>query len=399
MKRLTGRFLKTLSHSVDKDIRESLYQNDVFLGSQWGFLEKSIVLWSSRYKKYILLALFLSVLVVTNLILWQSSMRPYVLQYFPNWKRLLDWQGIFLGGQLTIIGVVYPLVVGLISVLFQNKSAKKIIFQIYQKYSGFMFAGLSGLALSCFILVGYFLRASIEDSTYAAICVTSGIWLSSNILLTAWFFVKTFLMLDEPSRDRLVLRFSIHSSCELDIREKIKNLIFLNSVDSGLLVNPDEMVLKVSSYKYSDGNDKVITCKVNKEKSLKNVKFWLINLAIHLQVRILKLRGLSGGTLVLESFRASRNSNEIVVAKYVGFTINPLVKILIQSSFSFEKSDLHSEYGLVGILNSFVGPANDALRDGDAKEFSNAVDNLSNWHTEVAQALSFKRVAGRELFE
>lgn len=51
MKNITGKLFKTLSHKVDKEIKESLYQNEVFLKSQWNFLERSIILWSSHYKR------------------------------------------------------------------------------------------------------------------------------------------------------------------------------------------------------------------------------------------------------------------------------------------------------------------------------------------------------------
>ncbi|WP_421205612.1 hypothetical protein [Aeromonas enteropelogenes] len=190
MRILLSDFFKTLSSRVNKDIRESLYENEIFLSNRWDFIEKSIVRWSTYYKKYILLTLVLVGLVTCNLIIWQPWIKHHVIQYAPNWKHILELQGTFLGGQLTIIGVVYPLVVGLISILFQHKSAKNIIFPLYQKYSGFMFAGLSGLMLSGFIVVGYFLKATVSDSTYAAICITSAFWFLSNLLLTAWFFVQ-----------------------------------------------------------------------------------------------------------------------------------------------------------------------------------------------------------------
>ena len=71
MQSLLGCFFKTLSSCVDKEIKESLYENEVFLSSRWSFLEKSIVQWSTHFKKYILLTLVLAVLVFSNLVLWQ----------------------------------------------------------------------------------------------------------------------------------------------------------------------------------------------------------------------------------------------------------------------------------------------------------------------------------------
>ena len=394
MQFLPKSLFKTLLYKVDEAVRESLYKNDVFLSSRWGFLEKSIVRWSTHYKKYITLAFVLAILVVFNGILWQPWVKPYVMQYFSDWRGLLAWQGVFLGGQLTIVGVVYPLVVALIGILFQNKSAKRIIFPIYQKYSGFMFAGLSGLALSGFIVAGYFLRPSIEEQVYVVICITSALWLFSNLLLTAWFFVKTFKMLDEHSREVVVFRFCVQEAGESDIRRRIKQLLLASAVHHKLIVNPDENVIEVMARKYSNDNYQEITCQVKRKEGVKDVRLWLLNAAIWLQVWLLKLKKLNGGKLVVQPHLASRAGDAFVVAQYSGFEINFLVKVLIKLSFSFQKESQQVDIGLSTVLHSFIGPANDALRQGDAKGFSDAVDNLASWHTEIAQALSFKNDDG-----
>lgn len=394
MKNFLGHFFNTLSYRVDKEIKESLYRNQAFLNSRWGFIEKSIVQWSTHYKKYILLSLVIAGLLTCNLILWQPWVKPFVMTYLPDWRELLKWQGAFLGGQLTIIGVVYPLVVGLISVLFQNKSAKKIIFPIYQKYSGFMFAGLSGLALSGFIVAGYFFRATFSDPIYVTLCLTTAMWISSNLLLTAWFFVKTFRMLDDNSREKIVFRFSINEACEIDVRRRIKQVLLDNAVHHKLIDNPDEKVIEVSTFKYSSNDYREITRKVKREESLKDVRLWLLNAAIWLQVRILKLRKKQGGKLVVQPLRSRKTSDVMIIARYDGFDINPIIQLLIKVAFSFEKETTQVDIGLTTVLNGFVGPANDALRNGDVKEFSDAIDNLALWHTEIAQALSFKNDEG-----
>ncbi|HGZ2348388.1 TPA: hypothetical protein ACN029_004187, partial [Shigella boydii] len=48
-----------------------------------------------------------------------------LLHYFPFRHSLTEWQTTILSGQLTIIGIVYPLVIGLVSVLFQKRQIEK----------------------------------------------------------------------------------------------------------------------------------------------------------------------------------------------------------------------------------------------------------------------------------
>ena len=130
MRFLISSLFKTISRQVEKEISESLYTNDVFMANRWNYIERNIILWSKNYSKYVALLLVLVFFVITNLIFWKPWLKPLVLGYLPSWRVLLEWQQGILTGQLTIVGVVYPLVIGLISILFQNKSAKKTIFPI-----------------------------------------------------------------------------------------------------------------------------------------------------------------------------------------------------------------------------------------------------------------------------
>ncbi len=259
-----------------------------------------------------------------------------------------------------------------------------------------MFAGLSGLTLSGFIIAGYFLRITVSDPIYAAICLTSALWLSANLLLTAWFFVKTFRILDENSREALVLRFSINEYCEPDVRKRIKQFLLENAVNLNLLINPDKKVLEVLTFNYSNNDYKAITRIVKSDKSVKDVRFGLINIAIKLQISILKFRKVQGCKLIIQPLQNSRTSNIMNVAKYNGFQLNPVVKLLIKTAFSFTKKPPQEDIGLSAVLNGFTGPANYALRNGDAREFSDAVANLGLWHTKFAQALSFKGENGNQ---
>lgn len=415
VKFIAKQLLNTLSCRVDKDIKETLYQNKVFLKNQWNFLEKNILCWSLYHIRYIGWAIVLAFLVVGNLIRWQQSftwVKTLVMKF-----QCLDWQSTFLSGQLTIVGMVCPLVVCLISVLFQNKSAKKTIFPIYHRYSGFMFAVLSGFALSVFIILSYFVRALCNASTYVTFFITSAIWLGLNLLLTAYFVHRTFQMLNDAFMQRVILRFSINE-LEFDIRERIQRILLLAAVKHKLLVNPDERILNVLTY--DARNEKVkkncyeeeVTRSVAHNGKVKNIRYGLINIAIRLQIAILRFRKIDGCTIIIQPLRKSQYSKDFVVAKYItpkvddiscergpsklGGGLNPLVKLLIKSAFSFQNEDQINRIRQSEIFKGLVGPANDALRDGNVQDFSDAVNNIVDWHTEIALASSFKNDDGNE---
>ncbi|WP_425653997.1 hypothetical protein ACPSLZ_05850 [Vibrio campbellii] len=407
------KLLNSLQYHVDKNIDETLYQNKAFLSSKWNILEHNILRWSQKHSYYIFLTFIFASLLVANLLLWKEELTPFAIQYFPHWKKLIDWQGGFLAGQLTIVGVVYPLVIGLIGVLFQNKSAKKTLFPIYQMYSGFMFAGLSGLFLSIFIIAGYFFSASMAPSTYLAICITTALWLMFNVLLTSWFFTATFLMLDETKRDRLVVRFTIHELCEIDIKRRIRELLLLNSAQNNILANPDKDVLTVSTYEFSDDKYNQITVQSPDHIHVTNVYFALINAVIFFQVKKLKVlrwfnchkwgrrliskKGFhwlyvdfnTKPEFVLQPMWNGENETDLVVARYTGFELGWLSKTLIKNSFTTKRNEDNYDKSLTSMMLGFVGSANDSIREKNIGEFKYAIDNIVKWHIEIASALSF----------
>ncbi|WP_454771042.1 hypothetical protein [Escherichia coli] len=112
-----------------------------------------------------------------------------------------------LGSQLTIIGIVFSLVVGLISVLFQKKSARIHIQSAYQLHSGYMFAGLSGLSLAAFVVLGGMTLSIGDGYLNTSFAVTAFVWMLFNIILFIWFFVSSLNVLDESKRDRLMNKF------------------------------------------------------------------------------------------------------------------------------------------------------------------------------------------------
>lgn len=408
-----GKLLNTLQYHIDKNIDETLYQNKAFLSSKWNFLQHNILRWSQRHSHYIFLTVILAILSTINLVIWKDELAPIAISYFPYWKKLIEWQGGFLAGQLTIVGVVYPLVIGLIGVLFQNKSAKKSLFPIYQMYSGFMFAGLSGLFLSIFIIAGFFLSASLGESTYLAICLITALWLTFNILLTSWFFTATFLMLDETKRDWLIVRFTIHELCEIDIRHRIHELLLLNSVQHKIMLNPDEAVLKVSNYKFSDDKYDEIVLQSENKTHVTNVYFTIINAVIRYHFYRLKILNWFNKTgfgkwlvsnkgfnwlsldlnaepeIVIQPMWTRGKQTGLVLVRYAGFNMGWFSKFFIKTSFKVKSVEEGSDKSLTSMMLGFVGTANDAIREKNIGEFKYALDNIVKWHVEIASALSF----------
>src|SRR5690606_30006427 len=193
-----------------------------------------------------------------------------------------------LTGQITIVGLIYPLVISLVSILFQDKAGKKVIFSLYQKYSGFMFAGLSGLSLAIILAFSLILNAALTDRLSLILNTTLTFWFIFNLFLTVWFFIKTLSVLDENQKDEFVFRFVTNEVCETDLKQRIRSVYLKGLFQYKLLRNSNDDVLAIPNDLISNRYDKEVSYVAGKYKELLNVSLWKINLAIWLQSNILK---------------------------------------------------------------------------------------------------------------
>lgn len=302
--------------------------------------------------------------------------------------KLIEWQGTFLSAQLTIVCVVYPLVISFISIFSNQKTSNSVIFPIYKKYSGFMFAGLSGLALSVFILISFFIRSFLEDSIYLVFCITSAIWLVFNIFLTTWFFSKTFLIMNDQSREEIILRFSIQEACRIDISKRLKNNIIKKAHQYGLIKEYDARNLKVSRFSWDDSEVYPIKRKIRVKYELSDIRFYLVNFVIYLQTNYLKFRKKRDVELILDIGKIK--DDVYLLGKTKRVRLLPCLRFLYDYSFLFSKSVVvENDEELLKLFKNFIDPIHLSLRDNDIRAFKEAIDNLTNYHVNVSSALSF----------
>ncbi|MFW5404862.1 hypothetical protein [Pectobacterium carotovorum] len=202
-----GKLLRSVSWQVRAELRQSLKSNQNYKKLSWNPVERILVTCSTHYIRSMLVLWSAALGAVAVVEYYRSILHPFALQHFKGVTLLSGWMSNLLGSQLTIIGIVFPLVVGLISVLFQKKSARIHIQSAYQLHSGYMFAGLSGLSLAAFIVLGGMTLSIGDGYLNTAFAVTAFVWMFFNIFLSIWFFVTSLNVLDEEKRDSLMTKY------------------------------------------------------------------------------------------------------------------------------------------------------------------------------------------------
>ena len=384
---MLNKILESISYLSDKFIRENIHVNKSYRLLKWNGFEKILVSASEHYVKAMMMLLSFFATIFIMMFLGEKYIKPLATQWLPEWKTLTDAQISLLGGQLTIVGVVYPMVVGLVSVIFQRKSARKIVQASYQTYSGFMLAGLSGLSLSGFILCGLILRTFVGNYNYAIICGISVIWMIFNIALSVWFFVQSLSVLDDQKRERMVLRYLTADILSAYVKNQLHN-IFLNDPVKHGIISRSYGNLIFEDYSFEEDYSVI-----RSESSIQEV-------IIDIYIRPLKI------ILWLINLLGRLKKKEIAIALFsrvesrIEFATAPLFKVkniepdhlLVRMLKNCFRTGIDTKRHIATdrIIKGFMGDAIDALASADINAFDDAVEGFCRDITTFTDAFNFK---------
>ncbi|EIH4171855.1 hypothetical protein CGX39_005239, partial [Escherichia coli] len=372
-----------------KFIRDNIHVNQSYMALKWNGFEKILVSGSRRYVKamLILISFFAAIFIV--MVSGKSYIKPFIAEWFPEWYTLFDAQINLLGGQLTIIGIVYPMVVGLVSVIFQRKSARKIVHAAYQTYSGFMLAGLSGLCLSGFMLCGLLLRTFVGNYNYAIICGISIIWMMLNIALSVWFFVQSLSVLDDEKRERMVLRYLTADILSAHVKSQLHSIFLSNPVKSQIIINDKFTNLTFEDFSfekdYSVISSESSTHEVVKDIYVRPLKIilWHINMYGRLKKKQIAIALFSkldsrGGFDTLPLFKIKNIESDHVL-------INLLTRCFRTGIGT--KRHIATDRIIKGLLGDTI----DALASADINAFDEAVEGFCRDITTFTDGFNFKQ--------
>lgn len=386
-----GKLLKSVSWQVRAELRRSLKSNRDYKKLRWNPVERILVACSTHYIRAMLVlwsAAFGAVGVVEY---FRPVLQPFALQHFKGITKLSDWMSNLLGSQLTIIGIVFPLVVGLISVLFQKKSARIHIQSAYQLHSGYMFAGLSGLSLAAFIVLGGMTLSIGDGYLNTSFAVTAFVWMLFNISLSIWFFVTSLNVLDENKRDRLLNKYFLSQVVD-DYIQNSYILAWLRYPG----VNIGENYL---------GSIKILPYSTSEKEEMTHVKFDVskddVIIDIYIRPFLFLLRrlkavdGQDAEIIVLPSFGIRSGELTLLSSKGI-MPVSGLWCWLFRRCIVTGHPE--NKRNLDDITFDFFGEAYDALNDKNISVFRTGVNRLTDTYTSIKRSYNY-RIDGNYLDE
>lgn len=388
-----GWLLNTLNYQIEKNLRESIYKNEAYRENRWNIIERQVLQWSASPLKYVFL---LGVAWLSSMICMYFLL-PEIRQLIPHWRQpwdeLIKWQGTFLGGQLTIIGLIFPLVAGFVGVLLRSKSASRALWSIYSHHSGFMFTGLSGLTLSAIIVFGQLAHPWLGHSIEVVFSIGVSFWLLFNIASSGWFLYATFRFVETDNQNNMVLRYCMNETLITEIESRLSQLIPMMATETGLLpLNKEEGgAPQVCSLSFSHDNVNQYEISFKRRRYLKNIRFRLLSVYIWFwkQTSSPSAVGNKEPTLVLPLSDKTQADKKWVLARSNSSTFGRIDRFLIRSCYTFSKTPPIKTSNMRPVIHALVGNIEDALREDNIRQFELAMRDMEQWHTDIMAAAAF----------
>ncbi|EMU9122713.1 hypothetical protein ACSPNK_003053 [Providencia stuartii] len=378
-----GKLLKSVSGQVRAELHRTLKSNRDYKKLSWNPVERILVACSTYYIRSMLVLWSVAVGAVSMIEYFRPVLHPFALQHFKGITLLSGWMPNLLGSQLTIIGIVFPLIVGLISVLFQKKSARIHIQSAYQLHSGYMFAGLSGLSLAAFIVLGGITLSIGDRYLNTAFAVTTFVWMFFNIFLSIWFFVSSLNVLDENKRDCLMNKYFLSQIVDDYIqKEYIRAWLRYPGANIGenYLSN-----IKILPYSISE-KEEMIHFKFDIGKNDVVTDIYIRPLLFLLR-RLKAMDGQDAEIIILPSFDIRSGELTILSSKGV-MPVSGLWRWLCRRCIVTGHSENTKD--LDDITFDFFGEAYDALNDKNISVFRTGVNRLTDTYTSIKRSYNYR---------
>ncbi|OAT17461.1 hypothetical protein M977_04123 [Buttiauxella gaviniae ATCC 51604] len=375
-----GKLLKSVSWQIKADFRRSLKSNQDHKNLSWNLAERLQIYCSTHYILAMLMLWFAATVAVGVAEYFRPVFYPFAHRHLRGITNLSEWMSDLLGSQLTVIGIVFPLVVGLISVLFQKKSSRIHIQSAYQLHSGYMFSGLSGLSLAAFILIGGLASSRGDKYLDTAFAVTAFVWMFFNIWLSIWFFITSLNVLDDNKRDVLMKKYFQSHIVSGYLQKSMMNSWIRYPgyhIGENYLNNIKILPYSLSDKEYMNH----ITCKVNKNDIVKDV---YIRPLLFLLRRIRTASDQDAKIIILPS--SGNVSGELRVLSSAGVEISRLWAWLYRCCLvTGARQNINN---LDDITYDFFSEAYDALNDKNISVFKIAVKRLVDTYSSIKRSFS-----------
>ena len=204
-----GRLLNSLSYRLRHELQTWRKTNQTIKENTWPWYQRALIV-AGKHPVAAPFGLLLVVLLLSA-VSWGSyyafcAPATCSLSVFPT---ISEHHFPFLWTtQATIAAMIYPIVIGFVTLLLQRRHSAKASLQIYLHDSAAIVTGLSALFLVTAMNIQFFFIEMIEEPVQVIWMILDGTWFLINILGVIRFLYRTFDFLRTEERTNIVRTYA-----------------------------------------------------------------------------------------------------------------------------------------------------------------------------------------------
>ena len=312
------------------------------------------------------------------------------------------------GIQAAVAAMVYPIVIGFVSLLLQRRHSAESILHIYFRDSYATLAGISSIFLvfSMAVQYAFIFNPSMSLVIVKLIIYFDLLWLTMNVWITMWFLYRTVDFLRTKEREKIIREYAINYILPNEICRNLQYGLFSNAVENGYILGPEWdqenqgnfPKVGISPY-YSEIGDIQVANEKRHGHLITNVRFrllcWIIT---RWKNRIDKSNGSqssSGGhyhidnqpLFLLPSFPGGIYNKKVGLCRIQGnHELNSWEKCIVHLSFSFSKKIPKTEETVISVFADLMTEAITFIEAGGESAFDEAVEQVMDFHASILKA-------------
>lgn len=282
---------KSLNKIIKNDLREWQRSNAILKDFRYSWLQRILINLSDRSLSNTFKLFVLSLLVNTNILLWKNKLTSFALTLKLNTfspEVVLNYFSTLWTIQATLAALVYPIVIGFISVLLQSRQSAKARLRIYLTDSAAVLTGLSSLFLVLSLAIQYMFIVKVHGGVLIGWILVDSTWFVCNCFGTIYFLYRTFEFLHPDIQNQIITKYAVNIAWPEQIKRSLKFNFFYGAQDYGILPGPifgKDQIKKEPHILlhplFSDYGSPVVTTNLKSPRRLVDVRFRILNWTIN----------------------------------------------------------------------------------------------------------------------
>lgn len=304
--------------------------------------------------------------------------------------------------QAAIAGVIYPIVIGFISIILQKQNADKVLLRIYLRDSAGKLAGLMSLFLILGMTIQYLFVPLANKNIIYIWSLNNALFFSINIMMTIWFLYRTFLFIRPDYRKNIIEKFCVNILLPYEVSKSLRNVLLHNPENNNLLpakaygksYSHDNVSVEHFNYGYDTIHNEVVK-KHAYEKELSDVYFRILSPAvlIWLSKATHHVENIDDTTKCKLIFNPSLNQimveDEVVCMSSGPVQNGSYENFLIRLAFRYKKRKIEKDLSVIDILKHIESEAKYFISKADEASFENSIRDLISMQVLLVRASEY----------